>query len=104
MDMTRDQARRLIEPPREDLLYERAFTRLLGRRPRSKAQRRELLARRNPDGAYPVPLRLDPTMYQKVPVLIVPTTEDITPDGDAGERLMVGGEILPKGTVGRRPR
>ena len=36
--------------------------------------------------------------------MVIPTTEDITPDESRGERLMVGDEILPKGTVGRRPR
>jgi len=63
MDPTKDQARRLIDPPREDLLYERAFSRMLAKRPRSKAQRRELLARQTPDG-YPVPLRWDPTLVR----------------------------------------
>ena len=35
---------------------------------------------------------------------VIPTTEDITPDESRGERLMVGDELLPPGTVGRRPR
>ena len=65
MDMTKDQARRLIAPPRDDLVYERAFSRLMAGWPRSKAQRRELLARRCPDGSYPVPLRWDPTIYRR---------------------------------------
>ena len=98
MGITADQARRLIDPPPADLLYERAFNRMLRGLPRSKAQRRELAARRTPDG-YPVPIRWDPTILRQRTIL--PTNEDITPNEADGERLMVGGEILPPGTVGR---
>lgn len=103
MELTADTARRLLKPPGEDLVYERAFTRMLARLPRSKAQRRELKARRNPDGGHPVPIRWDPTIRAWLNAkLILPTTENIIPNEAAGERLMVGGELLPRGTVGRK--